>query len=286
VVPYTRGAEYSRPAAQVLDEARRLAACGVREITLLGQNISAYRGNGPDGRPWSLARLIRAVAEIDGVARIRYTTGHPRDVDDDLIAAHREVEKLMPWLHLPVQSGSDRVLEAMNRGHSRDDYLRLIERIRTARAEIALSSDFIVGFPGESDSDFAATMDLVREVGFAQAFSFKYSTRPGTPAAAAARQVPEGVKSERLQALQALLTEQQDAFNASCYGRTFPVLFEKQGRKPGQAVGRTPFLQPVHVADAAHLIGQIRDVRIAEVLPNSLKGALADAPARQDWVSA
>ena len=281
VVPYTRGAEFSRPVRDVMAEARALAERGVREITLLGQNISAYRGEGPDGNVWPLAKLIRAVAAIEGVARIRYTTGHPRDVDDELITAHRDIGKLMPWLHLPVQSGSDRILSAMNRGHSRDDYLRLIARVRKARPEIALSSDFIVGFPGESDADFAATMDLVRAVNFAQAFSFKYSARPGTPAAAAARQVPEDVKSERLYALQALLTEQQDAFNRSCGGRTMPVLFEKEGRKAGQAVGRSPYLQPVHVDKAAHLIGEIRDVRIAEVLPNSLRGVLASAHAEQ-----
>jgi tRNA-2-methylthio-N6-dimethylallyladenosine synthase len=282
VVPYTRGPEFSRPAARVVDEARRLVEKGVREITLLGQNISAYRGEGADGTEWPLARLIRALAEIEGLARIRYTTGHPRDVDDELIAAHRDVQKLMPYLHLPVQSGSDHVLEAMNRGHSHDDYLRLIDRIRAARRQFAISSDFIVGFPGESDADFERTMALVREVRFAQAFSFKYSARPGTPAAMAPRQVSEAVKNERLQCLQALLAEQQAAFNESCRGRILPVLFEKEGRKPGQAVGRSPYLQPVPVDGAAHLIGQIRDVRIVDVLPNSLKGALRETDARAE----
>jgi len=277
VVPYTRGAEFSRPVAQIEDEARRLASKGVAEITLLGQNVNAYRGEGLDGTPWSLARLIRRLALIPGVERLRYTTSHPRDMDESLIAAHGEEEKLMPYLHLPVQSGSDRVLKAMNRGHTREDYLRIVARMREARPDIALSSDFIVGFPGESDAEFEATMALVREVGFAQAFSFKYSARPGTPAAAEARQLPEAVKNERLQALHGLLNEQQAAFNRACAGRVFPVLFEKPGRKPGQAVGRSPYLQPVHVDGAAPLTGRIRNVRIEAVLPNSLRGALADA---------
>jgi tRNA-2-methylthio-N6-dimethylallyladenosine synthase len=280
VVPYTRGSEYSRPVAQIECEARGLVEKGVREITLLGQNVNAYRGSGPDGGPWSLARLIRRLADIDGLERLRYTTSHPRDMGDDLIAAHGEIEKLMPYLHLPVQSGSDRILEAMNRQHTRDDYLRLVGRIRGRRADLALSSDFIVGFPGETDEDFADTLGLVREVGYAQAFSFKYSARPGTPAAAAPRQVPGDVKDARLQELQALLMRQQHDFNASCAGRTMSVLFEKPGRKPGQAIGRSPYLQPIHVEDAAHLIGEIRDVRIEAVFPNSLKGALVSNPAR------
>ena len=277
VVPYTRGAEFSRPVTQIENEARWLVDQGVREISLLGQNVNAYRGSGPDGAAWNLAQLIRQLARIEGLARLRYTTSHPRDMDDSLIAAHRDVDTLMPYLHLPVQSGSDRVLKAMNRGHTRDEYLRLLERMRDSRSDIAMSSDFIVGFPGESDADFQATMDLVRDVGYAGAFSFKYSARPGTPAAAAPKQIPDPVKDERLQALQALLTEQQAAFNQSCGGRTFSVLFEKPGRKPGQAVGRSPYLQPVHVDGAASLIGEIRDVKIASVLPNSLKGVLADA---------
>ncbi|MGH6871662.1 MAG: tRNA (N6-isopentenyl adenosine(37)-C2)-methylthiotransferase MiaB [Rhizomicrobium sp.] len=279
VVPYTRGAEYSRPVAQIEAEARALAGQGVREITLLGQNVNAYAGHGPDGERWSLAKLIARLAGIDGIARLRFTTSHPRDMGEDLIAAHRDIDKLMPYLHLPVQSGSDTVLEAMNRQHTRGDYLRLVERIRAARADLALSSDFIVGFPGESDADFEDTLSLVREAGFAQAFSFKYSARPGTPAAAARKQVPEDVKDARLQALQALLARQQSAFNAACAGRILPVLFVKPGRKQGQAVGRSPYLQPVHVDGAAHLIGEIRDIAIAAVLPNSLKGILGGARA-------
>ncbi len=284
VVPYTRGAEFSRPVAQIAEEARRLAAKGVAEVTLLGQNVNAYLGEGPDGRRWGLARLIRHLASIEGVKRLRYTTSHPRDMDDDLISAHGDVDALMPYLHLPMQSGSDRVLAAMNRGHTREDYLRIVARMREARRDIALSSDFIVGFPGESDADFEATMTLVREVRYAQAFSFKYSARPGTPAAAAPRQIPDAVKDERLQALQALLAEQQNAFNSSCGGRELSVLFEKPGRRQGQAVGRSPYLQPVHVDGAAPLIGSLRQVRIVEVLPNSLRGALADvaAPVRQE----
>jgi tRNA-2-methylthio-N6-dimethylallyladenosine synthase len=277
VVPYTRGAEYSRPVAQIEAEARHLAGKGVREITLLGQNVNAYAGEGPDGARWSLARLIRHLARIGGVERLRFITSHPRDMGDDLIAAHGEVEKLMPYLHLPVQSGSDRMLEAMNRQHTRGDYLKLVGRIRAARPDIALSSDFIVGFPGETDEDFADTLALVREVGFAQAYSFKYSPRPGTPAASARKQIPGEVKDARLQALQSLLTLQQTAFNASCAGRTMPVLFEKPGRNAGQGVGRSPYLQPVHVEGAAGLVGQIRDVTIETVLSNSLKGRLGGA---------
>jgi tRNA-2-methylthio-N6-dimethylallyladenosine synthase len=273
VVPYTRGAEYSRPAAEILREAEILTAKGAREIVLLGQNVNAYRGQGPDGEAWSLARLLAALAEIDGVERLRYTTSHPRDMREDLIHAHRAIEKLMPYLHLPVQSGSDKVLEAMNRRHGRDEYLRLIERVRAARPDIAVSGDFIVGFPGETDRDFQDTLALVREVGYAQAFSFKYSARPGTPAAVK-KQIPDAVKDARLQELQALLAAQQDAFNAACEGRLLPVLFEKPGRKPGQALGRTPYLQPVHADGAERLIGQIAEVRIAAALPNSLKGVL------------
>ncbi|MEI9995962.1 MAG: tRNA (N6-isopentenyl adenosine(37)-C2)-methylthiotransferase MiaB [Rhizomicrobium sp.] len=274
VVPYTRGSEYSRPVAQVEDEARRLVARGVREITLLGQNVNAYRGEGPDGAAWSLARLLDRLARIAGLARLRYTTSHPRDMGDDLIAAHGDLEALMPYLHLPVQSGSDTILAAMNRQHTAEAYRRLVERIRRARADIALSSDFIVGFPGESDKDFEATLSLVRDVRYAGAFSFKYSPRPGTPAAAARRHIPEDVKDARLRALNALLLEQQDAFKRSCAGRTLDVLFEKPGRQSGQAIGRSPYLQSVHVADAAHLIGEIRRVHIAAVYPNSLKGDL------------
>jgi tRNA-2-methylthio-N6-dimethylallyladenosine synthase len=273
VVPYTRGAEYSRPVADILHEAERLVRSGVRELTLLGQNVNAYRAKGLDGRNWGLGQLIRRLASIEGLARLRYTTSHPRDMDDELIAVHGEVAKLMPYLHLPVQSGSDRILAAMNRQHTRDHYVRLVERIRAARSDIALSSDFIVGFPGETDRDFDDTMDLIRSVGFAGAFSFKYSPRPGTPATSE-KQIAEEVKDARLQALQALLYAQQSAFNQSCGGKTFPVLFEKPGRKEGQAIGRSPWLQPVHVDGALPLIGELRAVRIAKVLPNSLKGVL------------
>jgi tRNA-2-methylthio-N6-dimethylallyladenosine synthase len=281
VVPYTRGSEYSRPIASILAEAESLVAKGAREITFLGQNVNAYRGAGPDGETWTLARLIMALAKVEGMKRLRYITSHPRDMSDDLIAAHREVAELMPYLHLPIQSGSDRVLQAMNRQHSSDDYLRTVERVRKARPDIALSSDFIVGFPGETDVDFEETLSLVRRVGYAQSYSFKYSARPGTPAAAAHKQVPDDVKNARLQTLQSLLGDQQDAFNAACVGRVLAVLFEKPGRKDGQGVGRTPYMQPVHVDGAAPLIGQIADVRIEAILPNSLKGALARPAVRE-----
>jgi tRNA-2-methylthio-N6-dimethylallyladenosine synthase len=277
VVPYTRGPEYSRPASQIVEEARRLADKGVCELTLLGQNVNAYSGPGPDGETWSLARLLRALAEIDGIERLRYTTSHPRDMGDDLIDAHAGIAKLMPFLHLPVQSGSDRVLAAMNRQHTAREYLDLVARIRAARPDVALSSDFIVGFPGETDADFEATLALMRDVNYAAAFSFKYSPRPGTPASAAPSQIPEDVKSERLQILQALLIEQQTKFNRACAGREMKVLFDRPGRKPGQVLGRSPWLQPVHVENAAHLIGQIRDVRIESASSNSLKGALLRA---------
>jgi tRNA-2-methylthio-N6-dimethylallyladenosine synthase len=280
VVPYTRGAEQSRPMAAVLAEARRLVDLGAREITLLGQNVNAWHGAGPDGEPSTLGRLIRMLAEIPGLERIRYTTSHPRDVDDDLIAAHRDVPQLMPFLHLPVQSGSDRILAAMNRRHRAADYLRTIERLRTARPDLALSSDFIVGHPGESDADFAATLALVREVGFAQAFSFKYSPRPGTPAAAAPGQVAEAVKDARLQELQALLRAQQAAFNADCVGRVMPVLLTGPGRHPGQVVGRSPWLQPVHLTGPADLVGRIAPVKVTAANPNSLSATLlAEEPA-------
>ncbi|HLG46380.1 MAG TPA: tRNA (N6-isopentenyl adenosine(37)-C2)-methylthiotransferase MiaB [Reyranella sp.] len=274
VVPYTRGAEYSRPVAKVLAEARQLVEAGAIEITLLGQNVNAYHGEAEDGSTWSLGRLIRAVAEIAGVARIRYTTSHPRDMDDELIAAHGAVPQLMPYLHLPVQSGSDRILEAMNRRHGRDLFLRIVDRLRTARPEIALSSDFIVGFPGESDTDFDDTMRLIEQVGFASAFSFKYSRRPGTPGAAMDDQVPEAVKSARLHALQALLGEQARAFNASTVGRTVPVLFAEPGRKPGQLVGKTPWLQSLYAEGNARLIGHIVEARVTEGHANSLAGEI------------
>ncbi len=282
VVPYTRGAEYSRPAAAVIAEARRLAQAGVQEITLLGQNVNAYHGEAPGhvagGGTWSLGRLIRALAEIAGITRLRYTTSHPLDMDDELIAAHGEVEKLMPYLHLPVQSGSDRILAAMNRRHTAADYLRIIERLRRVRPDLALSSDFIVGFPGESDADFAATLKLVNEVGYAQAYSFKYSPRPGTPAAVEADQVAEAVKAERLAGLQQLLGAQAAAFNAACVGRDMAVLLERPGRKPGQLVGRSPYMQAVHVAvpevAMARLSGKLMAVHIEAAHPNSLAGRL------------
>jgi len=276
VVPYTRGAEYSRPVARVLAEARHFVRGGVREITLLGQNVNAYHGEGRDGRGWGLGALIRGLAELPGLDRIRYTTSHPRDVDDELIAAHRDVPQLMPFLHLPVQSGSDRVLTMMNRGHTASYYRRITERLRSGRPDLALSTDLIVGYPGESDEDFQATLDLVEEICFAQAFSFKYSPRPGTPAASAAGQVAERVKSERLAALQLLLARQQREFNEACVGRVLPVLFEKPGRHEGQLVGRTPYLQSVHVAAAAERIGEIVPALISGASANSLSGSLAE----------
>lgn len=276
VVPYTRGAEYSRPVAAVLEEARRLVAHGAREITLLGQNVNAYHGESPDGSVWGLGRLCRALAEVDGLERLRYTTSHPRDMDDDLIAAHAEVPQLMPYLHLPVQSGSDRILAAMNRRHGAEDYLRLVERVRRARPDIALSSDFIVGFPGESDRDFHDTLRLAREVGYAQSFSFKYSPRPGTPGATMAGQVPDDVKAARLEVLQDLLNAQARAFHRSMVGKRLPVLFEKPGRHDGQLVGRSPYLQPVHVRAPEAFLGQIAEVDVTGSEPNSLAGQLPE----------
>jgi tRNA-2-methylthio-N6-dimethylallyladenosine synthase len=276
VVPYTRGAEYSRPAVQVLNEARRLVRDGAREITLLGQNVNAYHGEGPGGRNWGLGELIRRLAELPGLARIRYTTSHPRDVDDDLVAAHREVPQLMPFLHLPVQSGSDRVLAVMNRRHTVAQYRRIVERLRSARDDLALATDLIVGHPGEQDKDFQETLDLVAEIQFAQAFSFKYSPRPGTPAALAVNQLTEEVKSERLATLQALLAKQQRDFNEACVGRVLPVLFTKAGRHEGQIAGRSPYLQNVHVTAPANLVGEIVLVRIAGVSTNSLSGSLTE----------
>jgi len=274
VVPYTRGAEFSRPAAAVIAEAQRLIAAGAREITLLGQNVNAYHGDGLDGRDWGLGRLIRALAELPGLARLRYTTSHPRDMNDELVEAHRDVATLMPFLHLPVQSGADRVLEAMNRGHTADDYRRVVDRLRAVRPDIALSSDFIVGFPGEREEDFAATLDLVSEIQFSQCYSFKYSRRPGTPGAAMPGQIADAVKSERLQRLQALIEEQQRRFNEGCAGRVLPVLFEKPGRHPGQWVGRTPYQQWVHAQAPARCAGAVLPVRIVGVGPNSLAGSI------------
>ena len=271
VVPYTRGAEASRPAARVLEEARDLVERGVREITLLGQNVNAYHGAGVEGGDWSLARLIRALSDIDGLDRIRFTTSHPNDMSDDLIAAHGECEKLMPYLHLPVQSGSDRILKRMNRSHTAESYLRLIERIRAARPDILISGDFIVGFPEETEADFQATLDLIEEVNYGYAFSFKYSPRPGTPAAERP-QLDEDVKSERLGRLQALLTRQQRAVQDAMVGRHVNVLFEKPGRLPGQMVGKSEYLHAVHVADAGARAGELARVEIVESGANSLAG--------------
>jgi len=277
VVPYTRGAEFSRPVEQVLGEARRLAAQGVREFTLLGQNVNAYHGLDAQGRPVGLAGLVAELSRIDGIERLRYTTSHPRDMTDDLIAAHAENPKLMPYLHLPVQSGSDAILKVMNRGHTAAQYLRLLEKVRAARPDMAISGDFIVGFPGETDKDFDSTLALVREVRYASAFSFKYSPRPGTPAAEHERQVSDAEKSARLQELQALIHSQQTAFNASLVGRTVSVLLEKPGRDFGQLVGRSPYLQPVHLQADNTLIGRIVDTHITGVGTNSLSGHYAPA---------
>lgn len=274
VVPYTRGAEFSRPVAEVLAEATRLRDAGAREVTLLGQNVNAYHGADSSGRETGLGALIRRIADIKGIDRIRYTTSYPADVDDALIAAHRDVPQLMPFLHLPVQSGSDRVLSAMNRRHGAARYRELVARLREARPDIGLSSDFIVGFPGESEKDFEQTMDLVRAVGFIQAFSFKYSPRPGTPAAAMPNQVEDAEKKRRLTALQAVLEEQQSAFNRACVGRELPVLLERPGRHAGQLVGRSPYMQPVHVTAPPDMVGQIVSLSIDAASENSLSGTL------------
>jgi tRNA-2-methylthio-N6-dimethylallyladenosine synthase len=272
VVPYTRGAEISRSAAAIIAETRALVSKGVAEVTLLGQNVNAWR-DGDKG----LGALCRALAKIDGLERIRFTTSHPRDMDDALIEAFGEEPKLMPYLHLPAQSGSDRILAAMNRGHTAADYLKIIGRVRAARPDIALSGDFIVGFPGETDEDFEATLGLVRAAGYAAAFSFKYSRRPGTPAAAMPKQVAEAVKDDRLARLQSVLTAQRDAFCAALVGRTLPVLFEKPGRRPGQLIGRTPYLQSLHASAPASLLGKVAPVRVLAVTPNALAGELAGA---------
>jgi len=283
VVPYTRGAEFSRSVDEVTAEARRLVASGAREITLLGQNVNAYHGAAPrlslsaaapTPAEWGLGRLVRHLAEIPGLWRIRYTTSHPRDMDDELIEAHAAVPALMPYLHLPVQSGSDRVLGAMNRQHTADDYRRIVDRLRRARPDIALSSDFIVGHPGEEEADFAATLRLVEDIGYAQAYSFKYSPRPGTPAAILPNQVPDAIKSERLDRLQTLLRAQQERFNRACVGRTVGVLFDRAGRRGGQIAGRSPYLQPVQVEAASALLGMIADVEVRSAEPNSLTGRL------------
>lgn len=278
VVPYTRGAEWSRPVDQIVAEVRALAAKGVREVTLLGQNVNAFHGEAPAGReadgPWGLGQLVRHLALIGGIERIRFTTSYPRDMDDDLINAFADTPKLMPYFHLPVQSGSDKILKAMNRQHTAEEYLAIIERLRSARSDIAISGDMIVGFPGETDTDFEATMQLVRDVNYASCFSFKYSKRPGTPGAAMFNQIAEEVKTERLLALQALLNEQQVSFNESQIGRTLPVLFEREGRLDGQLHGRSPYLQAVHVDAPADMIGKIGNVRIEGASRNALSGIL------------
>jgi tRNA-2-methylthio-N6-dimethylallyladenosine synthase len=273
VVPYTRGAESSRPAAAVLAEARRMVASGSREIALLGQNVNAYHGEGPDGADWSLARLLRALAEIPDLLRLRYTTSHPSDMSDELIAAHRDNPKLMPFLHLPVQSGSDRILAAMNRKHKADDFRRIVAKLRALRPDMAFTSDFIIGHPGENDADFEATLQLVRETRFALAYSFNYSPRPGTPAAGLP-QIPDAVKNARLYELQAELRRQQDEFNAGTVGLETPVLFTGQGRYAGQIAGRSLYAQPVVVESATALTGEIRMVKIIHANPNSLIGTL------------
>ena len=277
VVPYTRGAEISRPWRAILDEAEALVDAGAREIVLLGQNVNAWAGEDEAGRPQGLDGLIRALDRRPGLARIRYTTSHPNDMTQGLIDAHAEVGKLMPFLHLPVQAGSDRILKAMNRSHSADGYLRIIERVRARRPDIAISGDFIVGFPGETETDFAQTLALVEAIGHAQAYSFKYSPRPGTPAAEMADQVPEAVMDERLQRLQALLNAQQHAFNRASIGRRTSLLIERDGKLPGQKLGKSPWLQSVHLTTGV-AIGEIVEVEIVSAGPNSIGGAL---PAKQ-----
>lgn len=273
VVPYTRGAEYSRDINGLIDETKRLVDKGTREFTLLGQNVNAYHGEGPDGKIWSLARLIEEMAKLDGVERIRYTTSHPRDMERDLLDAHRDIPQLMPYMHLPIQSGSNKILKAMNRKHETDMYRETIEYLRQGRPDIAMASDFIVGFPGETDQDFEDTMNLVREIKYSSAYSFKYSPRPGTPAANMANLVPEHVKTERLKALQDLLNEQQYAFNQNTVGDVVPVLFDRKINDKGQLHGRTPYNQAIHVpASNDRLYGEIIDVRVTSASPNALKG--------------
>jgi tRNA-2-methylthio-N6-dimethylallyladenosine synthase len=279
VVPYTRGAEVSRPVARIIEDVMRLADNGVREITLIGQNVNAYHGEGPDARSWPLGRLLQRLAEIPGIARLRYSTSHPRDVDDSLIEAHRDLPALMPFVHLPVQSGSDRILAAMNRKHTVQDYRRVIDRFRAVRQDIAFSSDFIVGFPGESEQEFSATLALVAQIGYAAAYSFKYSPRPGTPAADMREMVPAAEMDQRLERLQNLIDSQQSAFNKAAIGTTVDVLFERPGRNPGQIVGRTAYLQPAHVMAAPDIISKVLPVRIDSLERYSLLGELAAAGA-------
>ncbi|TAL31818.1 MAG: tRNA (N6-isopentenyl adenosine(37)-C2)-methylthiotransferase MiaB [Alphaproteobacteria bacterium] len=278
VVPYTRGAEFSRPVQQVLDEAQRMVDGGAKEITLLGQNVNAYHGDGPNGETWDLARLIGKLADMNGLQRIRYMTSHPKDMNDNLIAAHGEVAKLMPFLHLPLQSGSDRVLELMNRKHKASDYLDIIARVKKARPDIALSSDFIVGFPGETDEDHKQTIDIVQQVGFAACYSFKYSPRPGTPGAAMGGIVPESVKDARLHELQALLFAQQHEYNRRSVGKTMPVLFDRRGEKTGQLQGKSPWMQSVYVNAPERLFGEILDVTVEKAFQNGMYGTIVTIP--------
>jgi tRNA-2-methylthio-N6-dimethylallyladenosine synthase len=274
VVPYTRGAEYSRPAKAVMEEAMRLADKGAKEIALLGQNVNAYHGEAEDGSTWSLAKLIEQIAAIRGIERIRYMTSHPNDMQDDLIEAHGNVPQLMPFLHLPVQHGSDRILELMNRKHTVQKFIDIIARVRKARPDIALSSDFITGFPGETDEDHAQTMKLVKEIGFASCYSFKYSPRPGTPGAAMGGVVPEKVKDARLHELQALLFEQQLDYNRQSVGKVMPVLFDRQGDKPGQLLGKTPWMQSVYVTAPQRHFGEIAEVTIDKAFQNGMAGTI------------
>jgi tRNA-2-methylthio-N6-dimethylallyladenosine synthase len=278
VVPYTRGAEVSRPVDKIVDDVKRLADHGVRELTLIGQNVNAYHGEGPDGRAWPLGKLLHHLAKIPGIARLRYSTSHPRDVDDSLIEAHRDLAALMPFVHLPVQSGSDRILAAMNRKHTVRDYRDVIERFRNVRQDIAFSSDFIVGFPGETEADFSATLALVMQIGYAGAYSFKYSPRPGTPAADMQETVTSADMDERLARLQELIDSQQSAFNRAAIGTTVDVLFERAARNPGQIVGRTAYLQPAHVMASPDIIGQVLPVRIGSLERYSLLGELVTPP--------
>ncbi len=274
VVPYTRGAEYSRSVDAIVAEAERLVREGAREITLLGQNVNAFHGDGPDGKTWGLGRLFYRLAEIPELKRLRYTTSHPRDMDEELMLAHRDIPQLMPFLHLPVQSGSDVILEAMNRKHTGDDYHRVIDRLRSLRPDVALSSDFIIGFPGETDKDFDATIKLVRDIGFAQSFSFKYSRRPGTPASAMNNQVEENVMDVRLQELQKLLREQQTQFNAKTVGQTLSVLAENKMQKDGKLFGRTPYMQAMHIAAPEDTVGQEIHIRVTGSSFNRLDGTV------------
>lgn len=272
VVPYTRGAEYSRPVADVLKEAKRLIDTGTFELNLLGQNVNSYHGEDENGKERNLAYLLRRVAELDGLKRLRYTTSYPADVDDDLIACHHDLSVLMPYLHLPIQSGSDKILKAMNRRHNSGDYLRIVEKLHKANPELRMSSDFIVGFPGETDDDFQATLDIVNEVKYIQAFSFKYSRRAGTPAAVMDNQIEEKVKKERLDILQTLLFSYQEAFNKSCVGKVMPVLLEQKGRHKGQLIGRTPYMQNLHIETNGDNINKIIEVEVTDATTNSLSG--------------